>query len=106
VRSLMRGSPSISPEAVTAPASPATRPMPAWYLFAGDVLLVGLALLTIYKSPHPLPWPRALFCAFTVFLAALLGITAVSSTCAGVVADGKAPKKFGNQKANAAHPNQ
>lgn len=102
VRSLLRGSPQASPKAGAPPA----RPLPAWYLFAGDVLLVGLALLTIYKSPHPLPWPRMVFCALLAALAAGLGIMAISSTGTGVLTDRKTPKKFGNDKANQSHPEQ
>jgi hypothetical protein len=71
VRSLMRGHTAPAPAAAPKPG------IPRWYLFAGDALLVALALLTIYKSPHPLPWPRALFCAVLVMLAALLAVIAL-----------------------------
>ena len=71
VRSLMRGH-----AAPPAPVSP--KPViPRWYLFAGDVLLVALALVTIYKSPHPLRWPRELFCAALVILASVLAVSAL-----------------------------
>jgi len=60
------------------PPAAAPKPLiPRWYLFAGDVLLVALALITIYKSPHPLSWPRAVFCAALVLLAALLAVLAL-----------------------------
>ena len=70
VRSLMRGhNPS---------APPASKPhIPRWYLFAGDVLLVALALGIAFKSTHPLSWPRALFCAALVIMAASLALIAV-----------------------------
>ena len=76
VRSLMRGH---NPPASSVPVKPVA-PMPAiprWYLFAGDLLLVALALLTLYKSPHPLSWPRELFCAALVILAAGLAVLAL-----------------------------
>jgi hypothetical protein len=70
VGSLMRGH---SPQPPAAP-----KPLiPRWYLFAGDVLLVALALITLCKSHHPLSWPRALFCAALVMLAALLALLAL-----------------------------
>jgi hypothetical protein len=34
-------------------------------------------LLTIYKSPHPLSWPRELCCAALVLLAAALAVLAL-----------------------------
>jgi hypothetical protein len=71
VRSLMRGHNAPVPGAAPKPV------IPRWYLFAGDVLLVALALLTVYESPHPLSWPRALFCAALVMLAAVLAIIAL-----------------------------
>ncbi len=70
VRSLMRGQ--------NPPPPPAPKPLiPRWYLFAGDVLLAALALATVCKSPHPLSWPRALFCVALVVLAAALGVIAL-----------------------------
>jgi hypothetical protein len=71
VRSLMRGHQAPAPGAAPKPV------IPRWYLFAGDILLVALALLTIYKSPHPLSWPRELFCAALVTLAAVLAVIAL-----------------------------
>ena len=71
VRSLMRGHQAPAPDAAPKPV------IPRWYLFAGDVLLVTLALLTIYKSPHPLSWERELFCAALVLLAAGLAVFAL-----------------------------
>jgi hypothetical protein len=71
VRSLMRGHQTSAPGAAPRPV------LPRWYLLAGDVLLVALALLTIYKSPHPLSWPRGLFCAALVMLAAGLAVLAL-----------------------------
>jgi hypothetical protein len=50
---------------------------PRWYLFAGDVLLVALALITIYRSPRPVSWKTELFCGATVALAAVLAAIAV-----------------------------
>ncbi len=83
VRSLMRGNNAPAPAAPTvpsAPVAPAPTPkagIPRWYLFAGDTLLVGLAVATIFKSPHPLSWQRELFCAALVMLAAVLAVLAL-----------------------------
>jgi hypothetical protein len=71
VRSLMRGSP---PPATGLPSRPL---IPRWYLWAGDALLVALALITVCASPHPLSWRRELFCAGVVILAAVLAVLAV-----------------------------
>jgi hypothetical protein len=51
--------------------------IPRWYLFAGDALLVALALVTIYKSAGPLSLGREIFCVATVLLAAALAVIAV-----------------------------
>jgi len=58
---------------------PAARPaaFPRWYLFAADLLLVALALITIYKSPRPVSWKTELFCGATVLLAAVLAVLAL-----------------------------
>jgi hypothetical protein len=86
VRSLMRGHNLPVTAVPVAPVAPKAAPIvpattkaviPRWYLFAGDLLLVALALLTVYKSPHPLSWPRALFCTTLVVLAAVLAIMAL-----------------------------
>jgi hypothetical protein len=89
-----------------APAAPAGTPgIPRWYLLAGDTLLVGLALITIFKSPHPLSLGAEIFCVATVLLAAILGIIAISMPAsragAGVTTNGEAPKQFRNHKAKA-----
>jgi hypothetical protein len=73
VRSLLRGHRPPASE----PAQKGT--IPRWYLFAGDVLLVALALITIYKSPRPVSWKTELFCGATVLLAAALAVIAVST---------------------------
>jgi hypothetical protein len=89
VRSLMRGhnppapvapapAPAPAPAAPAAPKPVVPKPVvPRWYLLAGDVLLVALALMTLYKSPHPLSWQRELFCASLVMLAAVLAVIAL-----------------------------
>jgi hypothetical protein len=79
VRSLMRGNaPREAPSSPGAPPKAARGPViPRWYLFAGDILLVALALATIFKSQHPLSLPRVLFCAALVLLAAALALVAV-----------------------------
>jgi hypothetical protein len=79
VRSLMRGN---NPPAPVVPAVPAAAVatkavIPRWYLLAGDVLLVALAVATIFKSPHPLSWQREVFCAALVILAAVLAVLAL-----------------------------
>ena len=75
VRSLMTGHKTPTPAATPNQAS---KPgLPRWYLFAGDVLLVALALLTIYESPHPLSWQREVYCAALVILAAVLAVIAL-----------------------------
>jgi hypothetical protein len=73
VRSLMRGP---NPAAPSEPAAPKPA-LPRWYLFAGDILLVALALLTLGLSPHPLSWQREFFCAALVILAAVLAVLAL-----------------------------
>jgi hypothetical protein len=106
VRSLMQGR-----------TESASKPLiPRWYLFAGDALLTALALVTIYKSPHPLSLRREIFCVATVLLAALLAVVAVlmpetaaspfSSAGAGVTTDGESPKQFGKQKTYGSGPEQ
>ena len=79
VRSLMRGHNQPVAAVPVAPIAPATTKavIPRWYLFAGDLLLVALALMTVCKSPYPLSWPRALFCTTLVVLAAVLAIMAL-----------------------------
>jgi hypothetical protein len=79
VRSLMRGHNQPAPTRAAAPATPvSSKPLiPRWYLFAGDIVLVSLAVATIFKSPHPLSWPRELFCAALVILAAALAVLAL-----------------------------
>jgi hypothetical protein len=52
--------------------------LPRFYLFAGDILLVALALVIFYKSPRPVSWKTEVFCVTTVGLAAVLGVIAVS----------------------------
>jgi hypothetical protein len=72
VRSLMRGhNPPPPPVATPKPV------IPRWYLLAGDVLLVFLALVIACFSHHPLSWPRAFFCSALVILAAVLAVIAV-----------------------------
>ena len=100
VRSLLQGQ-AAAPKPV----------IPRWYLFAGDALLIALALITAFVGPHPLSLAREVFCVATALLAALLAVFAVLmpengarsplSAGAGVVANGESPKQFGNQKANA-----
>jgi hypothetical protein len=78
VRSLMRGhQPAFSSPPATAPAPVRKFVVPRWYLFAGDVLLAALALVIVFKSPHPLSWQRELFCAATVLLGGVLAMGAV-----------------------------
>jgi hypothetical protein len=106
VRSLMRGQ----------AASPAKPAVPRWYLFAGDALLIALALITSFTGPHPLSLGREIFCVAVVSLAAVLAVLAIvlpehqtqppSGAGAGVMADGESPKKFGEHKANAPGPKQ
>jgi hypothetical protein len=84
--------------------------IPRWYLFAGDILLIALALVTVYKSPSPLSLPREIFCIVIVLIAAALAILALltpeagpqpeSRAGAGVMPNGEPPKKFGSDKAD------
>ena len=100
VRSLIQGQ---------APSAP-KRSVPRWYLFAGDTLLAALALVTVYRGPHPLSLPREIFCVAIVLLAALLAIIAILmpenaarpplGAGTGVMPNGESPKQFGKQKAN------
>ncbi len=76
VRSLMRGhqaAPVKPPEA----ASSRKSVVPGWYLFGGDILLAALALVIVCKSPHPLTWPKELFCAAAVILGGCLALGAL-----------------------------
>ena len=76
VRSLMRGhqtTPAQPPEA----ASTRKSVVPGWYLFGGDILLSALALVIVFKSPHPLSWQKELFCAAAVALGGCLALGAV-----------------------------
>jgi hypothetical protein len=82
VRTLMRGQSA----AVFVPPAVPKPVVPRWYLLAGDVLLVALALMTLYKSPHPLSWQRELFCSALVVLAAILAVIAL------LTPDGKTAK--------------
>jgi hypothetical protein len=113
VRSLMRGHDAPLPEA------PSKTVVPRWYLFAGDILLVALALLTIYKSPHPLSWQREVFCAAMVILAGVLAVIALLipetkaptpsqqllRAGAGVMTKGKSPEQFRSDKTDTNHSN-
>jgi len=98
------------PPAPATPAAPRAPAIPRWYLLAGDVVLVGMALITIFKSPHPLSLGAEIFSIATVLLAAILGIAAilmpVSGAGAGVTPNGEAPKQLRNHKANARHADQ
>jgi len=76
VRSLMRGHPT-APSAPPAGESARKPIVPRWYLLSADVLLAALALIVVCKSPHPLSWQRALFCAVAVALGAALALVAL-----------------------------
>jgi hypothetical protein len=93
-----------------APVAPRTPAIPRWYLLAGDVVLVGMALITILKSPRPLSLGAEIFSIATVLLAAILGIVAVlmpaSGAGAGISPNGEAPKQLRNHKANTRHADQ
>jgi len=76
VRSLMRGhqtTPAQPPEA----ASTRKSVVQGWYLFGGDILLSALALVIVFKSPHPLSWQKELFCVAAVVLGGCLALGAV-----------------------------
>jgi hypothetical protein len=108
VRSLMQNQ-------LAAPKQTPNR-IPRWYLFAGDTLLIALALVIVYKSPSPLSVSREFFCVAIVVLAASLAVVALLmqenealpklGAGAGVMADGEAPKKLGRDEADARGPQQ
>lgn len=118
VDSLLRGQrPAASPE------PPQPKPFPRAYLFAADVLLVILALITAYKSPRPVSWKTEAFCVVTVALAAVLALLAVwlgdepppelkplsdakSRAGTGVMTNAKSPNQLREAKAKPAHPQQ
>jgi protein-S-isoprenylcysteine O-methyltransferase Ste14 len=101
------------------PEAPPNAVIPRWYLLAGDILLVALALLIVFKSPHPLSWQREVFCAALVMLAALLAVIALwipqnkaavpnqqpLRAGTGVMPKGKSPEEFRNDKTDADHSN-
>ena len=76
VRSLMRGHRS-TPAHSPSPAAPRKSVVPGWYLFGADILLTALALVIVFKSPHPLTWQKELFCAAAVVLGGCLALGAV-----------------------------
>jgi hypothetical protein len=86
VRSLMRGTQAESPfaEPVAATTSvtiekvktQSAQTVPRWYLFAGDVLLVALALFVFFRNPKP-TWKEELFAIIIVALGGVLGALAV-----------------------------
>jgi hypothetical protein len=90
--------------------------LPRWYLLAGDVLLVALALIAIYKSPRPMSAWMGLFCTAVVSLGAVLAVMALFSPApidpeasrarAGVVPDGESPKNLRCGETNGSHPEQ
>lgn len=73
VRTLLRG-----PDArVTMPAPAQATGLPRWYLFAADILLIAVATVVVYASPHPLSWPRMVFCVAAGLLGAALAVGAL-----------------------------
>jgi hypothetical protein len=80
VRSLMQG-----PQ--PAAAAPRAQPLiPRWYLLGGDLLLSALAIIILYKSPHPLSWKKELFCAGILMVGGCLAVVALLQpdlSCAG-----------------------
>ena len=110
VRSLMQSQPVAVPKQ-TKQTKQTTHGVPRWYLFAGDTLLIALALVIIYISPSPLSFPREIFCIAIVVLAASLAIFAPLTpeseaqpdlrAGAGVMANGEPPENLGSDKANA-----
>ena len=71
VDSLLRGQRPAGP-----PAPLQGKPFPRGYLFAADVLLVVLALITLYKSPRPVSWKTEAFCVAVVALGTALALLA------------------------------
>lgn len=114
--SLLRGQRPADPE------PPRQTSFPHAYLYVADILLVVLALITIYKSPRPIPLPVEIFCVATVALAALLALLAVwlgdqepsgaarfsgkSGAGAGVMPNAVAPHKFRDEKTKPSHSQQ
>src|SRR5579872_553127 len=78
VATLIRGNRSTASPKTVASRSHAP-PIPRWYLFGGDLLLVALALLIAFRSPSPLNWQRVLFCSVVVALGAGLAIVALGT---------------------------
>lgn len=109
VKSLMQNQPVAAPQ-------PAKHQIPRWYLFAGDTLLIAMALVIVYKSPSPLSIRREIFCVGLVVVAAALAIAALlmsegeaqpeSRAGAGVMPNGEPPKKFGHDKAETSSSEQ
>jgi hypothetical protein len=117
VDSLLRGQ---RPAGTPAPLQ--QKPFPRGYLFAGDILLVILALIIIYKSPRPVSWKTEAFCGAVVALGTVLALLAAwlgeeppsepgqlsnkSRAGAGVIPNTQPPHQFRDEKAKPAHPQQ
>ncbi len=74
--------PAPTPAPLCAPVAEPRSIVPRWYLFAGDVLLVAMAIATVCLSPRPLSWQREVFCAALVVVAAILAVVAIASPAA------------------------
>ncbi len=57
--------------------APAKRPIPTWYFFAADVLLVAVGLLVVYANAETLTWGQTLFGIGAVLFGGLLAAAGV-----------------------------
>ena len=79
VRSLIRGQhaeAALAEPTAAAPTQTEKPTIPRWYLFAGDILLVALAMVVIFRHPRP-GWKEEVFAIIAVALGGGLGVKAV-----------------------------
>ena len=57
--------------------APVQSVFPRWYLFAADTLLVGMALVYLFKNPSQTSWAQRIFCMGLIGFGGGLGIVGV-----------------------------
>jgi hypothetical protein len=68
----------IAPKKPAVPETAATKVLlPTWYFFAADILLLGFSVAICFDAPKPMDVGTVVFCAASITIAAILGITGV-----------------------------